>query len=81
MAPQENIEQALNVLEKAKRPLVIIGKGMAWSRAEDEVRAFIERTQMPFLASPMGKGVMPDDHPLSVGARAARRCRKPTSSS
>ena len=41
---------------------------MAFSRAEDEVRAFIERTQLPFLASPMGKGVMPDDHPLSVGA-------------
>jgi hypothetical protein len=35
---------------------------------EDEVRAFIERTQLPFLASPMSKGVMPDTHPLSVGA-------------
>ena len=64
----EYIEQALDVLQSAQRPLVIIGKGMAFSRAEDEVRAFIERTQMPFLASPMGKGVMPDDHPLSVGA-------------
>jgi hypothetical protein len=32
---------------------------MAWSRAEDEVRTFIERTQIPFLRSPMGKGVMP----------------------
>ena len=41
---------------------------MAWSRAENEVRAFIERTQIPFLRSPMGKGVMPDDHPLSVAA-------------
>ena len=41
---------------------------MAWSQAEDEVRAFIERTQIPFLRSPMGKGVMPDDHPLSVAA-------------
>jgi 2-hydroxyacyl-CoA lyase 1 len=41
---------------------------MAWSRAEDEVRAFIERTQVPFLASPMGKGVLDDSHPLSVGA-------------
>jgi 2-hydroxyacyl-CoA lyase 1 len=47
---------------------VIVGKGMAWSRAEDEVRAFIETTQLPFLNSPMGKGVMADDHPLSVGA-------------
>jgi 2-hydroxyacyl-CoA lyase 1 len=55
-------------MESAERPLVIVGKGMAWSRAEDEVREFIERTQLPFLASPMGKGVMPDDHALSVGA-------------
>jgi 2-hydroxyacyl-CoA lyase 1 len=62
------VEQALDVLQSAERPLVIIGKGMAYARAEDEVRAFIERTQVPFLASPMGKGVMPDDHPLSVGA-------------
>ena len=68
IAPSENIEAALDALEGAKNPLVIIGKGMAWSRAEDEVRAFIERTQLPFLASPMGKGVVDDNHPLSVGA-------------
>jgi 2-hydroxyacyl-CoA lyase 1 len=68
VAPGENIEAALDVLEKAQRPLVIVGKGMAWSRAEGEVRAFIERTQIPFVRSPMGKGVMPDDHPLAVSA-------------
>jgi 2-hydroxyacyl-CoA lyase 1 len=67
-AAAEDVERALNVLEQAEQPLVIVGKGMAWSRAEDEVRAFIERTQLPFLASPMGKGVMDDTHPLSVGA-------------
>ena len=64
----EDVEAALDVMESAERPLVIVGKGMAWSRAEDDVRAFIERTQLPFLASPMGKGVMDDNHPLSVGA-------------
>ena len=68
VAPTENVEAALNLLERAERPLVILGKGMAWSRGEDEVRAFIERTQLPFVRSPMGKGVMPDDHPLSAGA-------------
>jgi 2-hydroxyacyl-CoA lyase 1 len=68
VAPAENVEAALNLLEKAQRPLVILGKGMAWSRGEDEVRAFIERTQVPFVRSPMGKGVMPDEHPLSAGA-------------
>jgi len=67
-APQENIDQALQVLKTAQRPLVIVGKGMAWSHAEEEVRAFVERTGVPFLASPMGKGVLPDNHPLSVGA-------------
>jgi|TARA_Y100000588_G_scaffold55569_2_gene53108 2-hydroxyacyl-CoA lyase 1 len=67
-ADPDAVEEALSALESAERPLVIVGKGMAWARAEDEVREFIERTQLPFLASPMGKGVMPDDDPLSVGA-------------
>jgi 2-hydroxyacyl-CoA lyase 1 len=67
-APPENIEAALNMLERAERPLVLVGKGMAWANAESEVRSFIEKTQVPFLRSPMGKGVMPDDHPLSVAA-------------
>ena len=62
------VEQAVAALKTAERPLVIVGKGCAYARAEDEVRAFIESTQLPFLATPMGKGVMPDDHPLSVGA-------------
>ena len=68
VAPEENIEGALDLLEKAQRPLVLVGKGMAWARAETEVRSFIERTQVPFVRSPMGKGVVPDDHPLSVAA-------------
>jgi 2-hydroxyacyl-CoA lyase 1 len=68
VTPSENVEAALDLLEKAQRPLVLVGKGMAWSRAESEVRAFIERTQVPFVRSPMGKGVMPDDHPLAVSA-------------
>ena len=68
LADPSAVEAALSALESAERPLVIVGKGMAWSRAEDEVRAFIERTQLPFLASPLGKGVLADDNPLSVGA-------------
>ena len=70
------VEAALSALESAERPLVIVGKGMAWSRAEDEVRSFIERTQLPFLASPMGKGILPDDDPLSVGAARSTALRE-----
>ncbi len=61
------IAAALETLKGAENPLVIVGKGMAWARAESEVRRFIDHTQVPFLATPMGKGVVPDDHPLSVG--------------
>jgi 2-hydroxyacyl-CoA lyase 1 len=68
MAMPQDIERALDVLQSAQRPLVLIGQGMASSRAEDEVRAFIERTQIPFVRTPKGKGVLPDDHPLSAGA-------------
>ncbi|MCZ6546113.1 MAG: thiamine pyrophosphate-dependent enzyme, partial [Chloroflexi bacterium] len=64
----EEVEAALDTLKSAESPLVIVGKGMAWARAEEEVRDFIERTQLPFLATPMGKGVVPDDHPLSVAS-------------
>jgi 2-hydroxyacyl-CoA lyase 1 len=68
LADPSAVDAALDTLKAAERPLVIVGKGMAWSRAENEVREFIEKTQLPFLASPMGKGVVPDDHPLSVAS-------------
>ncbi len=72
MAPQDSIDEAMAALKTAERPLVIVGKGAAYSRAEGEIRQFLETTQLPYLASPMGKGVMPDDHPLSIApARSA----------
>jgi len=48
MAMPQDIEHALDVLQSAQRPLLLIGQGMASSHAEDEVRAFVERTQIPF---------------------------------
>ncbi|MDH3700294.1 MAG: oxalyl-CoA decarboxylase [Alphaproteobacteria bacterium] len=75
-AMPDDVEAALDALESAERPLVIVGKGMGWSRAENEVRAFIERTQLPFLASPLGKGVLDDNHPLSVGAARSHALRE-----
>ena len=64
----DDIEQALDVLQSAERPLVIVGKGMACSRAEDEVRAFIERTQaaVPRLADGQGRDAR---RPSAVGRR------------
>jgi 2-hydroxyacyl-CoA lyase 1 len=67
-ADPEAVAQAMALLRNAESPLVIVGKGAAYARAEDEVTKFVESTQLPFLATPMGKGVLPDDHPLSVAA-------------
>jgi 2-hydroxyacyl-CoA lyase 1 len=65
-ADPASIERALETLRGAERPLVVVGKGAAYARAEHEVRDFIEKTRIPFLPTPMGKGVVPDDHRLSI---------------
>ena len=65
-AASADVQRAIDVLRQAERPLVIIGKGAAYSRAENEVRQFVEATGVPFLTSPMGKGVIDDEHALSV---------------
>ncbi len=62
------VEAAVAALKSAEQPLIVVGKGAAYAHAEDEVRRFIEATQVPFLTSPMGKGILEDDHPLSVAS-------------
>lgn len=56
----EDIRRAASLLRSAERPLVIIGKGAAYARAEDSIRILIEKLNFPFLATPMGKGVVSD---------------------
>jgi oxalyl-CoA decarboxylase len=68
LAAPEAIDRALQVLAAAERPLIVIGKGAAYARAEDEIRRFIEGTGIPFLPMSMAKGLLPDDHPQSVAA-------------
>ncbi|EEC70723.1 hypothetical protein OsI_02106 [Oryza sativa Indica Group] len=64
----EGIEKAAELLRRAERPLVVFGKGAAYSRAEDAIRKLVDTTGIPFLPTPMGKGVVPDTHPLSATA-------------
>src|SRR5215831_4923123 len=64
----EAVARALDLLASAQRPLAIIGKGAAYARAEAEVRAFLETTDIPFLPMSMAKGLLPDEHPQSAAA-------------
>ncbi|VEN56337.1 unnamed protein product [Callosobruchus maculatus] len=61
-----DIQAAVNLITQSSRPLVIVGKGAAYARAENTVRELIETTNLPFLATPMGKGVVPDVSPKCV---------------
>ena len=56
------------MLKGAKRPLIILGKGAAYAQADDEIRAFVEKSGVPFLPMSMAKGLLPDTHPQWAGA-------------
>src|SRR5437763_3420569 len=66
-APQ-SVARAIDLLATAQRPLVIVGKGAAYARADAEIRSLIETTGIPFLPMSMAKGLLPDDHPQSAAA-------------
>jgi oxalyl-CoA decarboxylase len=62
------VRRALDVLKGARRPLIILGKGAAYAQADDAIRAFVEKTGIPFLPMSMAKGLLPDTHPQCAGA-------------
>ncbi len=64
----ESVTRALNLLSKAEKPLILLGKGAAYAQADKDIRAFIEKTGIPYLPMSMAKGLLPDDHPQSAAA-------------
>jgi oxalyl-CoA decarboxylase len=62
------VKRALDVLKNAKKPLIILGKGAAYAQADDQIRAFVEKSGAPFLPMSMAKGLLPDTHPQCAGA-------------
>ncbi|XP_069068195.1 2-hydroxyacyl-CoA lyase 1 [Pleurodeles waltl] len=75
LADPTMVSQATSILMSARRPLIIVGKGAAYSRAEHSIRKLVEQTGLPFLPTPMGKGVVPDNHPLCVSAARSSALR------
>ena len=64
----EAVDRALDLLKSARRPLILLGKGAAYAQADDEIRAFVEKTGIPYLPMSMAKGLLPDTHPQSASA-------------
>ena len=66
-ASDEQIEAALALIERAERPVILAGHGVIMSGASREVLQFAEMTQTPIALTLLGKGGVPEHHPLSLG--------------
>jgi oxalyl-CoA decarboxylase len=62
------IDRALALLQQAKRPLIILGKGAAYAQADLAIRELIEKSHIPYLPMSMAKGLLPDTHAQSASA-------------
>ena len=64
---KEFIEQAAQLINEAKKPFIVWGQGVILGRAEEEFKAFIEKTGIPAAWTVLGLSAIPTDHPLNVG--------------
>lgn len=64
----DSVQRALALLKGARKPLILLGKGAAYAQADDDIRALVERTGIPYLPMSMAKGLLPDTHPQSASA-------------
>jgi oxalyl-CoA decarboxylase len=64
----DSVARALDLLKSAKRPLILLGKGAAYAQADADIRAFVEKSGIPYLPMSMAKGLLPDTHGQSASA-------------
>ncbi|MGH2603395.1 MAG: thiamine pyrophosphate-binding protein, partial [Dehalococcoidia bacterium] len=67
--------RAAELLQQAERPLLILGKGVRWSASPARLTELVETLGMPFVPSPMGRGFIPDDHPLCMSSARSTALR------
>jgi len=63
----DRIREAVDLIINAERPIVFAGGGTVSSGAFNSFREFVELLNIPFVTSPQGRGILPEDHPLALG--------------
>jgi acetolactate synthase-1/2/3 large subunit len=61
-----DVERAIELIDRAERPVVIAGGGVWWAQAQNDLKAFVERAGLPLFTRAAGRGCVPDDHPLVI---------------
>ncbi|MEM8903291.1 MAG: thiamine pyrophosphate-binding protein [Actinomycetota bacterium] len=62
-APDDAIEEALDLLATAQRPMVMAGTGVKWSEGQAALVELLDATDLPVFCNGMGRGAVPWDHP------------------
>ncbi|EME41477.1 hypothetical protein DOTSEDRAFT_73779 [Dothistroma septosporum NZE10] len=76
VAPPKKIQDVASVIKSAKAPLIVIGKGAAYAQAEKQIIEFVDKTGIPFVPTPMGKGVVADSHASNFSAARSTALRE-----
>ncbi|MBM6400529.1 acetolactate synthase large subunit [Phycicoccus sp. MQZ13P-5] len=63
----KQIREAARLIAAAERPVLYVGGGVIRARASEELRRFVELTQIPVVTTLMARGALPDSHPLHLG--------------
>ena len=64
---EEDVRKAAELINRAKRPLALVGQGVELGNAQEELKAFLEKADIPAGRTMLGLSALPSDHPLNVG--------------
>ncbi len=67
-----DFKQAEKMLGKCEKPLILVGAGVLWAHAVNDVRIFAEKHQIPVATTYPARGILSEDHPLSLGLLGIR---------
>ncbi len=67
MLNQDAIRKAGELINKAKKPMILAGQGILISGAQEEFRTFVEKTGIPVASTLLGLSAFPSNHPLFTG--------------
>lgn len=69
-AEEKAIRRAVDMIEKARHPLLLVGAGANRKRTSKQLQRFVEQTGIPFICTQMGKGVIDERHEKYLGTAA-----------
>ena len=68
----KDLDSAIKLLKKARKPLIIAGAGIFWSKATNKLLTFANKNKIPVSTTYHARGLFPDDNPLFLGMIGVR---------